>query len=119
MNEFDEPVEFGIRLRPRSIIALTIASIAGLAMFLWPLLLHPADGIAHSTDAPFAFIVILPALVAILLAEITEGGIDTKSLAMLGVLAAIGAALRPLGAGTAGIETVSAQTGSSAGPHSG
>ena len=31
---------------------------------------------------------------------------DTKALAMLGVLSAIGAALRPLGAGTAGIEIV-------------
>ena len=31
---------------------------------------------------------------------------DAKALAMLGVLAAVGAALRPLGAGTAGIETV-------------
>ena len=31
---------------------------------------------------------------------------DTKAIAMLGVLSAIGAALRPMGAGTAGIETV-------------
>ena len=31
---------------------------------------------------------------------------DVKAVAMLGVLAAIGAALRPLGAGTAGLETV-------------
>jgi energy-coupling factor transport system substrate-specific component len=38
--------------------------------------------------------------------EIADGGIDAKAIAMLGVLSAIGAALRPLGAGTAGIETV-------------
>ncbi len=31
---------------------------------------------------------------------------DTKAIAMLGVLSALGAALRPMGAGTAGIETV-------------
>jgi energy-coupling factor transport system substrate-specific component len=31
---------------------------------------------------------------------------DVKAVAMLGVLAAVGAALRPLGAGTAGLETV-------------
>ena len=36
----------------------------------------------------------------------TGGRMDTKALAMLGVLSALGAALRPLGAGTAGIETV-------------
>ena len=39
-------------------------------------------------------------------AGIADGGIDAKAIAMLGVLSAIGAALRPLGAGTAGIETV-------------
>jgi energy-coupling factor transport system substrate-specific component len=40
------------------------------------------------------------------LASFSEGGIDSKALAMLGVLSAINAALRPLGAGIAGIETV-------------
>ena len=45
-------------------------------------------------------------MVAVVLAEIADGGIDAKALAMLGVLSAINAALRPLGAGTAGIETV-------------
>ncbi len=49
---------------------------------------------------------ILPLLLAVVLAEISEGGMDVKAVAMLGVLAAVGAALRPLGAGTAGLETV-------------
>ena len=48
----------------------------------------------------------LPLLLAVVLAEISEGGMDVKAIAMLGVLAAVGAALRPLGAGTAGLETV-------------
>ena len=41
-----------------------------------------------------------------MLAELADGGIDAKALAMLGVLSAVNAALRPLGAGTAGIEIV-------------
>ena len=41
-----------------------------------------------------------------MLAELTSGGLDAKAVAMLGVLAAVGAALRPLGAGAGGIETV-------------
>lgn len=49
---------------------------------------------------------VLPMLVLIVLAEISEGGMDSKALAMLGVLSAVNAALRPLGAGTAGIEVV-------------
>ena len=44
-------------------------------------------------------------LIAVVVAELSEGGLDSKALAMLGVLCAINAALRPLGAGTAGIET--------------
>jgi energy-coupling factor transport system substrate-specific component len=50
--------------------------------------------------------VLLPVLVGVMVAEFTGGGLDTKAVAMLGVLSAINAALRPLGAGTAGIETV-------------
>ena len=45
-------------------------------------------------------------VLAVVFAEVADGGIDAKAVAMLGVLSALGAALRPLGAGTAGIETV-------------
>jgi len=86
---------------------LAIASIGGLVMFCWPLFLR-GDGTdyAHTADAPFVFMLVLPVLVAVVLASFSEGGMDAKALAMLGVLSAINAALRPLGAGTAGIETV-------------
>ena len=93
-----------VGLRPA--VVLSIASVAGLAMFLWPLLLVPPDEFSHDSDAPFLFALILPVLLAVVLAELQSGGIDTKALAMLGVLSAMGAALRPMGAGVAGIETV-------------
>ena len=95
-----------VRLGWRPAIALTIASVAGLTMFLWPLVLTPPDEFSHHTDAPFVFVVIMPAVIAVVLAELQSGGMDTKSLAMLGVLSALGAALRPMGAGVGGIETV-------------
>lgn len=99
-----------VRVTPRTAVALVLASVAGLAMFCWPLLLPPqaagAAPLAHRADAPLVFVVLLPVLIAIVLAELTSGGIDSKALAMLGVLSAINAALRPLGTGTAGIETV-------------
>jgi energy-coupling factor transport system substrate-specific component len=50
--------------------------------------------------------VILPILIAVVLSELSSGRLDTKAVAMLGVVSALGAALRLLGAGTAGIETV-------------
>ena len=90
---------------PRSAITLALASLAGALAFGWPLLRVPDQGIGHGSDAPLIFVVLLPILVVVVLAEIAAGGIDSKALAMLGVLSAIGAALRPLGAGTAGIET--------------
>lgn len=96
-----------IGIRPRAAAALALASLAGAGMFLWPLLITPAPGSgAHTTDAPFLFVLVLPIVVAVVLAELSDGGIDTKALAMLGVLSAIGAALRPLGAGTGGVELV-------------
>jgi energy-coupling factor transport system substrate-specific component len=95
-----------LRISPRTAIALVVASLAGLAMFAWPLLINPPADFDHTRDAPFVFALILPLLVAIVLAEMTTRGMDTKALAMLGVLSAIGAALRPLGAGTGGIELV-------------
>ncbi|MEE6262736.1 ECF transporter S component [Plantactinospora sonchi] len=96
-----------VRLRARNSVVLVLASAAGLAMFLWPLFTTPVPtAMAHSSDAPLVFVVILPVMIAVVLSELTSGGIDTKALAMLGVLSAVNAALRPLGAGTAGIETV-------------
>lgn len=96
-----------IGVRPRAALVLAVASAAGLAMFAWPLLLTPEPGgPAHVTDAPMVFVLLLPLLVAVVLAELADGGIDSRALALLGVLAAVGAALRPLGAGTAGIELV-------------
>jgi len=47
---------------------------------------------------------LLVLLVAVLTTTISESGLGPKAVAMLGVLAATGAALRPIGAGAAGIE---------------
>jgi energy-coupling factor transport system substrate-specific component len=96
----------GLALRLRPALVLALASVAGLAMFLWPLLLTPSDGLSHVSDAPYLFALVLPVVIAVVLAELHAGGIETKAMAMLGVLAAIGAALRPTGAGVAGVETV-------------
>lgn len=94
-----------IALSVRSIAVLSAASVAGLIMLLWPLFFTPAEG-QQRVDQPYIFIVLLPVVVLVVLAEISQGGMDSKALAMLGVLTAINAALRPIGAGTAGIEMV-------------
>lgn len=93
-----------IRLGPRSITALALISAIGVIAFGWPLLADADSGLAHSADAPWLFAALLPLLIAVVVATIADTGMDAKAVAMLGVLAAVGAALRPLGAGTAGLE---------------
>lgn len=96
-----------VRLGPRSAVVLVLASLTGLMMFVWPLLVRvEPSGSQHGVDAPWFFLATLPVLILVVLAQISDGGMDTKTLALLGVLSALNAALRPLGAGTAGIETV-------------
>ncbi|WP_020573307.1 ECF transporter S component [Actinopolymorpha alba] len=92
-------------LRPRSTAALVLASLVGVVGFGWPFLTDPDSALGgHSSDAPYLFVVLLPLVVGIVLAELSEGGMDAKAVAMLGVLAATGAALRALSPGTAGFE---------------
>jgi energy-coupling factor transport system substrate-specific component len=97
-----------VRLRPRSAATLVVASVVGLLAFGWPLLwLSSQSGesaIGHTTDAPWLFVLLLPLLVAVVLAELSESGIDAKVISLLGMLAAVAAALRALGPGTAGLE---------------
>src|SRR3954452_2007917 len=95
-----------VRLHPRTAGALALASLVGVVAFGWPLLAQPGSGLAHSGDAPLLFAALLPLLLAVVLAELAEGGIDSKAIAMLGVLAAVGAALRPLGGGVTGFSPV-------------
>lgn len=93
----------------RSAAVLTLATLAGLVMFTWPLLLVPDPAVqetAQRVAPPFVFLALLPVVVVVVLAQLTEGGIDAKALAMLGVLTAVNAALRSLGAGLAGVELV-------------
>jgi energy-coupling factor transport system substrate-specific component len=94
-----------IRIRVRSTIAVVLATFIGFVCFLWPFLLAPGRfGSAYT--APLMFGVLLLLVLAVVFAEIADGGIDAKALAMLGVLSAVNAGLRPLGAGTAGLETM-------------
>jgi energy-coupling factor transport system substrate-specific component len=100
-----------LRLRGRSVLALGVVSAVGLVGFGWPLFAgtvarSEAAGLPHSTDAPWLFVALLPLLLAVLLAEISDGSLDAKGVAMLGVLAACGAALRPLGSGATGFSAV-------------
>ncbi|GGU44437.1 ECF transporter S component [Streptomyces daghestanicus] len=94
-----------VRLGPRSVAALVLVGAVGLAAVGWPFVALPGTAVtAHAQDAPWLFAGVLVLLLAVVTATIAESGLGPKAVAMLGVLAATGAALRPLGAGTAGLE---------------
>ena len=99
------PAVPGLRLRPRSAVVLAVASLAGLMMFVWPLLLEVPAG-SGTVQPPFVFMLLLPVVIVVCLAEFSEGGMDSKVLAVLAVLTAVNAVLRGLSAGVGGIELV-------------
>lgn len=94
-----------VPLGARSLASLLVASAVGVMAFGWPLLASPGSQVvAHAKDAPWLFALLLPLVLAVVLAQVADGGLDAKGIAMLGMLAAVTAALRPLGGGTAGFE---------------
>ena len=94
-----------VPLQTRSGLAILLASVVGLIAFAWPLLADPASSVmAHSSDAPWVFAVLMPFVLAVVVAQLADGAMNAKSVAMLGVLSAVVCVLRPLGAGTVGIE---------------
>lgn len=94
----------GMRLGLRTGVVLGLVSAVGLLAFVWPFIVAPESGLAHSTDGPWLFVALVPLLLMVMAAEVSEGGLDAKAVAMLGVLAAVGAGLRVLGAGMAPLE---------------
>lgn len=105
--EIPAPV-VGVTLGWRSWTLILLASAFGLFALGWPLILPAVDmPPEHAQDAPFILAGMLPLILLLVVAQVTDGGLDSKALAMLGVLSAINAVIRPaLGAGTAGVESV-------------
>ncbi len=91
-------------LRASRLLTALIA-LFSIAVFAWPLFIQ-VENIEQANFAQTVFIVLMPVLVIMLLVELTNGGFGTRQLAVLGVLVTINSAVRMLGAGTAGIETV-------------
>lgn len=87
-----------------SVVTVALAAIASLVMFLWPILIAaPSQDQANLAQA--AFILLMPLLLVMLLIEFGSGRLDARSLALLGLLTALNAVIRLLGAGVSGIET--------------
>ena len=94
-----------VRLGPRTGVLVALTSAIAAMAFLWPLLASSGSVVvAHSTDAPWLFAAVLPLVIAVVLADVADGGLDAKGVALLGVMSAAAAAMRPFGSGHAGFE---------------
>jgi energy-coupling factor transport system substrate-specific component len=91
-------------MRVRSTVVLVLVTLVGVAGFVWPIVARPGSAIVTSGGATWLFAALLPLLLALVLTEMADGGLDSRGIAMLGVLAAVAAALRPFGAGAVGFE---------------
>lgn len=87
-----------------SSLAIATAGIASILMFAWPLLIS-TNSQSESSLAQAVFIALMPIIIVLTLVEFATGEIGSRQLAILGVLTAVNAVVRLLGAGTAGIET--------------
>ena len=96
-----------VAMGARSWAAVILATAVGILAFGWPFIAEPGStAVAHSADAPWIFAAIVPLVLLVVLAQVADGGMDAKAIAILGVLAAVVCILRPLGAGTAGLEPI-------------
>ncbi|RKT77768.1 energy-coupling factor transport system substrate-specific component [Terracoccus luteus] len=87
-----------------AVAALALVGLVGAVAFAWPFLASADFVRAHGNDAPWLFAVLLGLLTLVCLAEVSSGRLDAKTIAVLGVAAAAGGAMRLLSAGTAGLE---------------
>jgi len=86
-----------------------LASLAGLAAFLYPFIVQrgdtPTDVLAHAQDAPWLFFLLVALALLAVLADLETQRMDAKTVAVLGTLAAVNGALR-LVPGPAGFSAV-------------
>ena len=84
----------------KNALVLSIASVLSIAGFVWPFFYTGQD----LPRTQLFFWIAICAAIALVILEVSSAGLDAKSVALLGVLAALISALRPLGAGAVGIE---------------
>ena len=96
---------------PRLALTLLAVTAIGLLAFTWPLFVDSGAAVlasptGHSATAPLILGVVLALALVVTLMAISDGGMDVRAVALLGLLSAVGALIRPIAAGTGGVETV-------------
>lgn len=90
-----------MRLAPATWFVIAATSAVGVVAFAWPFL---TNGTSQLNSAPWVFVALVPMMLLLIFTQLSDGDLDAKGVAILGVLSAVVCALRPLGGGAAGIE---------------
>ncbi len=85
-------------------LSILLAGLGSVLMFSWPFFIS-GESAVEADVAQVVFITLMPVMLVLILVEVATGEIGSKQIALLGVLIALNAVIRLLGAGTAGIET--------------
>lgn len=85
-------------------LSILVSAIGSVLMFSWPFFISASSAV-EADVAQVVFIALMPVMLVLILVEVATGEIGSKQIALLGVLIALNAVIRLLGAGTAGIET--------------
>lgn len=88
-----------VRFKGVSLFALIATSAVSAIGFLWPFFISEKQG-----HPQWIFLLATPFALLVLLIGISNKSLDSKSVALLAVLSALIAALRPMGTGAVGIE---------------
>jgi len=88
-----------LTLSKSNFLILVITSGIGLLGFLWPFLIS-----AQVAHPQWIFLCTTPLALLLFFSSVSNGALDAKSVALLALLSALIAALRPLGTGAVGIE---------------
>jgi energy-coupling factor transport system substrate-specific component len=82
-----------------SLVALLATSAISALGFIWPFLISEKQG-----HPQWIFLLAAPCALLLLMISVSNKELDSKSIALLAVLSALIAALRPMGTGAVGIE---------------
>lgn len=88
-----------------SSLFLIVGSLIGIHAFMWPLYLPHSDFFLFQPNSARALALVIAFIaVGVVSLDISNGALDSKSVALLGVMSALIAALRFIGAGAIGVE---------------
>jgi energy-coupling factor transport system substrate-specific component len=82
-----------------SVVILGLTTLLGMWAFVYPFFIPPAaagEAQAHASDAPLIFLLVMALSLAAIVADLETRAMDSKTVALLGVLVATNSLLRPL-----------------------